>query len=81
MVDKQGRPVFRVLFDREECDWVFEDRGIEIVGPVQRETIKTDRDDDGDGGSHVQEALERRLKMGGLIYPGNDPERIMPYIK
>jgi len=78
MVDKRGPLVFRVLFDREECDRVLEDRGIEIVGPAQREAVKMDGDDGGNGGSHVQEAFGRRLKMEGLIYPGNNPEQIMP---
>jgi len=81
MVDKWGPLVFRILFDREECDRVLEDHSIEIVGSVQRETIKVDRDEGGDGGSHVQETLGQRLKTEGLIYPGNDPERIMPFIK
>jgi len=81
MVDKRGPLVFRVLFNREECDQVFEDRGIEVMDPTQREAIKMDGDGCGNGGSHVQEALGRRLKVGGLIYPGNDPERIMLYIK
>jgi len=59
MVDKRGPLVFRVLFDREECDWVFEDCGIKVVDPIQRKTIKTDGDGSGDGGSHVQEAFGR----------------------
>jgi len=81
MVDKRGPFELWVLLDCIERDRVFEDRSIEVVDPVQRETIKTNGDDSGDGGSHVQEAFGRRLKMEGLIYPGNDPERIMLYIK
>jgi len=81
MVDKRGRPIFWVLFDSEKRDRVLEDRGVEVVGPIQREAIKTDGDVCGNDGSHVQEALGRRLKRGGLIYPGNNPERIMPYFK
>ena len=81
MVDKRGPLVFRVLFDREERNWVLEDCGIEAVDPVQREMVKTDGDVCGNGGSHVQEAFGRRLKTEGLIYPGNDPEQIMPNVK
>ena len=81
MVDKRGPLILRVLFDREECDQVLKDRGIEVVGPIQREMIKTNGDDSGDGGSHVQEVFRRRLKTEGLIYPGNGPERNMPYFK
>ena len=78
MVDKRGPLILWVLFDREECDQVLEDRGIKVMGPIQRETIKTDGDVGGNGGSHVQEAFGRRPKMEGLIFPGNNPERIMP---
>ena len=81
MVDKRGLFILRVLFDCEECDQVLEDCGIEVMGPVQREAIKMDGDDGGNGGSHVQEAFGRRSKMEGHIYPGNDPEQIMPNIK
>ena len=78
MVDKRGRPELQVLFDSEECDRVLEDCGIEVVGSVQRKTVKTDGDMCGDDGSHVQEAFGRQLKMEGLKYPGNDPKWIMP---
>jgi len=81
MVDKRGRPEFRVLFDSEERDRVLEDHGIEVVGPIQREAIETDGDESRNGGSHVQESFGWRLKTEGLIYPGNNPDRIMPYIK
>jgi len=81
MVDKRGRPEFWVLFDSEERDRVLEDRGIEVVGSVQRKTVETDGDVCGNDGSHVQKALGRRLNRGGLIYPGNNPEQIMPYFK
>jgi len=57
MVDKQGPPILRVLFDRKECDRVLKDRGIEVVSPVQRGVIKTDGDDGRDGGSHVQKVF------------------------
>ena len=77
MVDKRGPFELRVLFDRVECDWVLEDHGIEIVDTVKGETIQTDGNDDGDG-SHVQEQFGRRSKRRGLIYPGNDPEWVMP---
>jgi len=60
MVDKRGRSKFRVLFDSEERDRVLEDRGVEVVGPIQREVIKSDGDVSGNGGSHVQEAFGRR---------------------
>jgi len=73
MVDKRGPLVFLVLFDCKECDRVLEDRGIEVVGPIQRETIKTDRDESGDGGSHVQEVFGRRLKRGALYILGMTP--------
>jgi len=81
MVDKRDRPIFRVLFDCEEHNWVLEDCGIEVVGPIQRETVETNGDVCGNDGSHVQEMFGRRLKTGGLIYPGNNPKRIMLYIK
>jgi len=71
MVDKRGPLVFLVLFDREECDRVLEDRGIEIMDSVQRETM--DRDDSGNGGSHVQEAFGRRLKTKALYTLGMTP--------
>jgi len=35
------------------------------------------QDDSGDG-SHVQEGFEWQPKKEGLIYPGNDSERIKP---
>jgi len=81
MVDKQDRLIFQVLFDGEERDRVVEDRGIEVVSSVQGETVETNRDECGNDGSHVQETFGRRLKKEGLKYPGNDPERIMPFIK
>ena len=81
MVDEWGRPEFRVLFDSEECDRVLEDRSVEVVGPIQREVIETDGDVCRNDRSHVQEAFGWRLKRRGLIYPGNNPERVMPYIK
>jgi len=58
MVDKRGPLELRVLFDRVECDRVFEDRGIEVVGAVKGKTVQSDRNDGGDG-SHVQEGLKR----------------------
>jgi len=61
MVDKRGPLELRVLLDREECDRIFEDRGIKVVDPVDRKTVKANRDDGGDG-SHVQEWFGRRLK-------------------
>ena len=73
MVDKRGRPIFRVLFDGEERDRVLEDRGIEVVGPIQREAIETDGDECGDGGSHVQEAFGQRLKRKVLYTLGMTP--------
>jgi len=81
MVDKRGRPIFLIPLNSEERDRVFEDRGEEVVGPIQREAVETNGDECGNGGSHVQETFGRRLKKGGLIYPGNDPERIMLNIK
>ena len=75
VVDKRGPLELRVLFDRKECDWTFEDRGIEIVGAVERKTVQTHGNDGGDG-SHVQEGFGQRPKGEGLIYPGNDPGQI-----
>jgi len=77
VVDKRGSLELLVLLDCEECNWIFKDRGIEIVGAVKRKVVETDGDDSGDG-SHVQEGLKRRPKGEGLMYPGNDPEWIEP---
>ena len=77
MVDKRGPLELWVLLDRIERDRVFEDCGIEVVGAGKGKTIQADRNDGGDG-SHVQEGFGRRLKMRGLIYPGNDPNWVMP---
>jgi len=76
VVDKRGSLEFWVLFDCIECDWILEDRSIEIMESVKGKTIQTDRNDGGDG-SHVQEGFGQRSKMEGLIYPGIDPERVM----
>jgi len=77
MVDKQGPLELWVLLDCVERDRIFEDRSIEIMGAIKGKTVQTDGNDGGDG-SHVQERFGRRSKMRGLIYPGIDPERIMP---
>jgi len=77
MVDKWGPLEFWVLFDCVECDWVFEDRSIEVMGPVKGKAIQSNGNDGGDG-SHVQEGLKRQSKTRGLIYPGIDPKWIMP---
>jgi len=77
VVDKRGALELMVLFDCVECDWAFEDHGIEVVDAVQRKAIETNRNDGGNG-SHVQEGFGRRLNLEGLIYPGIDPKRIMP---
>jgi len=77
MVDKGGLLVRLVLLDRVEGDGVLEDRGIEIVDAVKRKAVEANGDDSRDG-SHVQEAFGRRLKTGGLIYPGNNPDRVKP---
>ena len=39
MVDRRGPLEFRVLFDRIECDRVFEDRGIQIMGAIKGEAV------------------------------------------
>jgi len=75
VVDKWGPFELLVLFDCEECNRVFEDHSIEIMGAIEGKAIETNRDDGGDG-SHVQEGFERRPKTEGLIYPGNDPKWI-----
>jgi len=80
VVDKRGLLELPILFDCEERDGILEDRGIEIVNAVEGKAVQTDRDDGGNG-SHVQEAFGRRLKRRGLIYPGNNPDRIMPNIQ
>jgi len=77
VVDERGPFELLVSFDRKECDRVLEDRGIEVMGAVQRKVVGTNGDDGGDG-SHVQEGLEWQPKWEGLIYPGNDPKRIRP---
>jgi len=81
VVDKRGPLVFWVLFNRIEHNWVLKDRGIEVVGPVQREAIKTNWDDDGNDEGLVQEGFRQQPKWEGFIYPGNNPEQIMPYFK
>ena len=58
MVDKRGPLELWVLLDRIECDRVFEDRGIKVMGAVKGKTVQMDRDDGGDG-SHVQERFGR----------------------
>jgi len=58
MVDKRGPLELRVLFDRVECDQIFEDRSIEVVGAVKGKAVQSDENDNGDG-SHVQEGLKR----------------------
>jgi len=55
-VDKLGRPSLRVVFDHEECNRVFEDSGIEVMGSIKGKTVKTDGDGGRDG-SHVQEGF------------------------
>ena len=77
VVDKRGPLELRVLFDRVKRNWVFEDRGIQIVSTVMGKTVQADGNDGGDG-SHVQEGLKQRSKTRGLIYSGIDPKRIMP---
>jgi len=76
IVDKWDCPELQVVLDCKESDRVLEDCGIQIVGSCEGETREPDRDDNRDG-SHVQKALGRCWKSRGLIYPGNDPERIM----
>jgi len=75
VVDKGGPFELLVLLDRKECDRVFKDRSIKIMGAIKRKAVKADRNDGGDG-SHVQEGFGWQPKEEGLIYPGNNPERI-----
>jgi len=77
MVDKGGPLELWILFDHEECDRVFEDHGIQVMGTSKGKTVQSNRNDGGDG-SHVQEGFGWRSKTEGLIYPGIDPERILP---
>jgi len=77
MVNKRGPLEFRVLFNCVEHNRVFEDRNIEVVETVKGKTVQMDGDVNGDG-HHVQEGLGQRPKREGLIYSGNDPERVMP---
>jgi len=77
VVDKWGCLKLRVILNCKECDWTLKDSGIQVVGPREREMRKADRDNGGDG-SHVQEGFGRQPKRRGLIYPGHDPEWIMP---
>jgi len=58
VVDKRGPLELRVLFDRVKRNWVFEDRGIQIVSTVMGKTVQADGNDGGDG-SHVQEGLKQ----------------------
>ena len=73
VVDKRGPLELLVLFNRKECNWIFEDRGIEVVGPIEGKVIQTDGN-----GSHVQEGFGRRPKKEGLIYPGNNSKQVKP---
>jgi len=77
VVDKRGPLELWVLFNHIECDQVLEDHGIEVVDTVEGKAVQTNGNDGGDG-SHVQEGFGRQSKTEGLIYPGIDPERIMP---
>jgi len=77
VVDKRGPLELRVLFNHIGCDWILEDRGIEVVDTIEGKVVQTNGNDGGDG-SHVQEGFGRQSKTEGLIYPGIDPERIMP---
>jgi len=77
VVDKRGPLEFQGLLNRIKCDWVFKDHGIEIVKTIEEKTVQMDGDVNRDG-RHVQEGLGRQPKREGLIYSGNNPERIMP---
>jgi len=58
VVDKRGPLELLVLFDCEECDQIFEDHSIEVMGAVKGKAVEADGNDGG-GGSHVQEGFGR----------------------
>ena len=57
-VDKRGPLELLVVFNCEERDWIFEDRGIKIMGAIKGKVVKVVGNDGGDG-SHVQERFGR----------------------
>ena len=71
---------FGVNFDVNHGNGIIQDHGVESVKGIRGKTLQTDGSD-GDDGSHVQGEFGRRLKTGGLIYPGNYPDRIMPKVR
>jgi len=75
VVYKQHDSEHQVVLDHKECDWVFEDCGIEGMGCRKGKAVQMDWEDNGDG-SHVQEVFGWQLKEGILIYPGNDPKQM-----
>ena len=77
VVDKQGSLELWILLDRMECNQIFEDCDIEIMGAIKGEAVKAHGNINGDR-SHVQEGLKQQPKREGLIYPGNDLKWIMP---
>ena len=77
VTDQRCRPELGVSFNVDHGDRVVQDHGVESVEGIRGKTVQTDGNS-GDNGSHVQGVFGRRLKTRGLIYPGNNPERIMP---
>jgi len=67
----------RIYFDIDHGDRVVQNHGVESMEGIWGKAIQTQRYIR-NGRSHVQDAFGRQLKTGGLIYPGNYPERILP---
>ena len=68
---------FGVNFNADHGNRVVQDHGVESVKGIRGKMVQTDGKG-GDDGSHVQGMFGRRPKTRGLIYPGNNPERITP---
>jgi len=77
VTDQRRSLEFGVNLYADHGDRVVQDHGVESMEGIRGKTVQTDGNG-GDDGSHVQEAFGRRLKSRGLIYPGNNPEWIMP---
>jgi len=69
-----------ICFDANHGDRIVQNHGEKSMESVRWKAVQMDGDS-GDDGSHVQDAFGRRLKIEGLIYPGNYPDRIMPKIR
>jgi len=66
VVDKRSHLELLVVLDRKECDWVFEDHSIQVVGAVKGETVETKGNEGGDG-SNDQEGMGA-TELGQALY-------------